>query len=244
MRRVAGHGLIILVLTTLSLTGGLAWAAALAFRRRWLAFVLFYAALWLAAWTMAPMAGRVALPCTGGPLRSQSLIYCALNRHYVTPELYNAAQDLAHHMARTHPGTITLSLDAGFPFGRLPLLPHLSHNDGEKLDLALYYRDHKGHYLPGQTRSPIGYFAFQQGPDDCSGGLMRWDFAWLQRFFPDLQLDQSRMKTALEYLSKDPRIGKVFIEPHLRRDIGVRDAKLRFQGCHAARHDDHIHIQR
>ena len=36
---------------------------------------------------------------------------------------------------------------------------------------------------------------------------------------------------------------KVFIEPHLRRRLGVESSKLRFQGCRAARHDDHIHMQ-
>ncbi|WEX89606.1 hypothetical protein PZN02_003519 [Sinorhizobium garamanticum] len=36
---------------------------------------------------------------------------------------------------------------------------------------------------------------------------------------------------------------KVFIEPHVKNALGITDGHVRFQGCRAARHDDHIHIQ-
>ncbi|MBB3160132.1 hypothetical protein FHS25_000564 [Rhizobium laguerreae] len=36
---------------------------------------------------------------------------------------------------------------------------------------------------------------------------------------------------------------KIFIEPHLKNALGIADSHIRFQGCRAARHDDHIHIQ-
>ncbi len=100
-------------------------------------FLLAYAALWTLAHATSP---RAALPCFGTPLRMQSPLYCALNRHYVTAELASVAQDAATHMAATQPGTITLALDGGFPFlTGMPLIPHLSHDDGEKLDFAFYY---------------------------------------------------------------------------------------------------------
>lgn len=51
------------------------------------------------------------------------------------------------------------------------------------------------------------------------------------------------MKTALRILSAEPRVMKIFVEPHLQRKLGAYDAKIRFQGCRAARHDDHIHFQ-
>jgi len=35
----------------------------------------------------------------------------------------------------------------------------------------------------------------------------------------------------------------MLLEPPLARRLGVADTRLRFQGCRAARHDDHIHIQ-
>lgn len=37
--------------------------------------------------------------------------------------------------------------------------------------------------------------------------------------------------------------GKVFIEQHLKTRMNLSDDRLRFQGCGAVRHDDHIHFQ-
>ena len=51
------------------------------------------------------------------------------------------------------------------------------------------------------------------------------------------------MSLALGHLSRDPRIGKIFLAPHLAAKFGSDAPKIRFQGCAAARHDDHIHIQ-
>jgi hypothetical protein len=52
------------------------------------------------------------------------------------------------------------------------------------------------------------------------------------------------MEAALRTLTADPRIGKIFIEPHLKQRFAPSEAKIRFQGCRAARHDDHIHLIR
>lgn len=244
--RVLAHIAMIVLLTILTQLGGLAWLIGLGFKRRLLAFLLAYAALSFGAAMVAPSFGRVPLPCiSSGPLQPQSIMYCALNRHYVTPELRQTALDFAREMNTLHPDTITLTLDANFPFGtRFPLLPHLSHGDGRKLDLALYYSKDNT-YLPRQTRSPIGYFAFENGPSPCPQAFptLRWDMAWLQDLWPDYSLDSPRMSDALRLFSDDPRIGKVFIEPHLQSRFGNGSDKLRFQGCRAARHDDHIHMQ-
>lgn len=240
------HVTMVLFLTALTQLGGIAWVLAFVFRRRTLAFVAIYAGLSIGALFLAPLAGRQPLSClNNGPLQVQSWFYCVSNRTYVTPELKAVTEDLAAHMAARHPGTVTLALDGGFPFfDGFPLLPHLSHDDGEKLDLALYYQS-EGTYLPGRTRSPLGYFAFEQGPTDCPPRWlsMRWDMDWLQPLFPPHDLEPDRMKTAMDWLIADPRVGKLFIEPHLASSLGLSDPKLRFQGCRAARHDDHIHFQ-
>lgn len=244
--RVLGHIAIVLFLTALTQVGGVAWLLRLAFRRRLVAFVGLYAVLSLAAMLLAPMTGRVALSCTGlGPLQVQSWVYCLTNRTYVTPELRAVAVDLAAHMAAEYPGTVTLALDGNLPlWDGFPLLPHLSHDDGEKLDLAFYYQS-GGDYLPGKTRSPLGYFAFEPGVTDCPDvwPTMRWDLDWLQGVLPAYAPDRPRMQAALAWLMADARVGKVFLEPHLAQGLGVAGPKLRFQGCRAARHDDHIHIQ-
>lgn len=149
MFRVVLHGLIVLGLTVLTQIGGIAWLVGLAFRRRLVAFLLSYVALTLAAMWIAPSFGRVALSCTqSGALEVQSWVYCALNRTYVSPELADVLSDTAAEMDRRYTGTKTLVLDANFPFfDGFPLLPHLSHDDGEKVDLAFYYQN-AGGYVP------------------------------------------------------------------------------------------------
>jgi hypothetical protein len=246
MRRVIAHGLWIACLTVLTQLGGAAWLLALCFRRRIAAFLILYAGLWAGAMVLAPYFGRVPLSCTGTePLRVQSVMYCAMNRHYVTPEMKQVLVDFSQAMEQRHNATETLVLDANFPFlTGFPLLPHLSHHDGEKADLAFYYKNHAG-YLPGKVRSPIGYFAFEEGPTTCLNSTLslRWDLLWMQNLWPDFTLDEDRMATALSVLSNDERIGKIFIEPHLKKRFAAHSPKIRFQGCRAARHDDHIHIQ-
>jgi len=65
-----------------------------------------------------------------------------LNRNYVKPELNIILQELAHKLPE---GVELKYLDANFPFfDGFPLLPHLSHNDGKKLDLSFIYEDKNG----------------------------------------------------------------------------------------------------
>jgi hypothetical protein len=244
--RVIGHGLVVLALTVLTQLGGLAWLLALGFRRRVLVFVLGYAALWGTAQVAAPVFGRVPLPCGGEVLRAQSFVYCALMRNFVAPEMLAVAEDAAAAVAAEYPGTVTLALDGGFPFlDGMPLVPHLSHDDGEKLDFAFYYADPKG-YAPGMTASPLGYFAFERGKEQCPAvwATLRWDMGWFQPLVRDfLTLEPDRTRALIRVLAADARVGKVFVEPPLAARLGVAGAKIRFQGCRAARHDDHVHVQ-
>ena len=246
MRRVAWHGAVAVVLTVLTQVGGLAWLLALRSRWRLPAFVAIYTAFTVAALWLAPLAGRVPLTCGGdGPLRVQGWFFCAANRNYVVPELAAVLSDVADGVDDAFPGTQTLVLDAGFPFlTGFPLIPHLSHDDGRKADIAFYYADADG-YLPGRTRSPVGYFAFTPGPSTCPPAFptLRWSLPVLQPLWPDWQPDDARMRAVLNLLMADDRVGKVLLEPHLQDRFGVSGGKVRFQGCRAARHDDHIHVQ-
>lgn len=246
----------ILVLTVLSQLGGIAYLFAALLpraskRRRLGVFLLAYAGLWFAASLFAPMFGRVPLPCgstKGEVLRVQSPLYCVLNRHYVSPDLKDVAFALAEHVDETHPGTVTLTLDANFPFfDGFALLPHLSHDDGTKLDIAFYYSKN------GKTKSPIGYWAFE-GPRsgdyqpciDAPSPTLRWNMRWFRFTHNDIEFDTDRTRTALRWLAGEGQrrgVSKVFVEPHLAQRLGVAGNVIRFQGCRAARHDDHIHIQ-
>jgi hypothetical protein len=248
MGRIILHGAVIVMLTVLTQLCGIAWALSLTVRRwRVPVFLGAFLVLWVAAQALAPLAGRVALPCTGDTLRMQSPLYCATLRNFVTPELASVAEEAALRVADAYPGTVTLALDGGFPFlDGMPLLPHLSHDDGEKLDFAFFYTDPAGTYLPGVTRSPVGYWAFEtDGASDCPPVrlTMRWGMGWLQPLFPDRPFDPGRTAALTEALLDDPRVAKVFLEPPLATRLGLDSDKLRFQGCRAARHDDHIHVQ-
>lgn len=246
MLRFITNSCVVVFLTILTQIGGLAWLIALFFRQKLVAFLLAYMALTTAAIWIAPSFGRVALSCfNDGSLQVQSWMYCALNRNYVAPELRDVFVETADELDRQYSGTQTLVLDANFPFSdEFPLLPHLSHDDGDKVDLAFFYRNEAG-YLPGATRSPIGYFAFEPGLTDCTPGwpTLRWDFDFIQPFWRDYELVEARNAAVLGILSNDDRIGKILVEPHLVQSLDVAHPKIRFQGCRAARHDDHIHLQ-
>lgn len=257
--------LVFSLLTVLTQIGGMAYLAGRWFARRGetnrystrlAIFLLLYALATIAATLTAPLFGRVALSCFGpGSLQVQSPLYCALNRNYVTTQAKLAAEALSAAMALEFPGTVTLVLDANFPFfDGFPLLPHLSHDDGRKLDIAFYYRDEKGDPLNRAARSPIGYFAFEEPlpgaelpcaeRDDLL--TLRWNMGFLQGFFPAWVLDEARTGAALRWLALEgPGFGveRIFIEPHLAERLGVSNQNVRFQGCRAARHDDHIHFQ-
>jgi murein endopeptidase len=47
----------------------------------------------------------------------------------------------------------------------------------------------------------------------------------------------------VEILASEKSIGKIFIEPHLKTRLKLTTPKIRFHGCRAVRHDDHIHVQ-
>ncbi|MEM7443052.1 MAG: hypothetical protein AAF414_06975 [Pseudomonadota bacterium] len=146
-----GFVFLVAVLTALTQIGGvvliLAWLAArLAWSRgrRLVPGIAIFALVYAGAslWIVPPLAelgGRQALPCGLGPeapVRPHGFIYCALNRHYASPLVAAMLDDLAADMAQAYPGMQIVYLDANFPFlDGFPLPPHLSHDDGFKIDL-------------------------------------------------------------------------------------------------------------
>jgi hypothetical protein len=266
LMRILARVIIFVLLTALTQIGGIVYLLALGFSRlfrrsasrtTFLIFIPIYISGTLVTAHIAPIFGRVPLSCSAAgdtAIYVRSPLTCVLNRNYVTPHMREAATALSTHIAQVFPGTTTVALDANFPFiDGFPLLPHLSHDDGRKLDIAYYYQD-RGTFVSGLTRSPIGYFAFEQpragDPLPCAGRsdwlTFRWDLNFLQPLFPHYNIDPDRMKEALRWLANEGDIfgvEKIFVEPHIAARLGFQHKRLRFQGCRAARHDDHIHFQ-
>lgn len=200
---------------------------------------------------VAGLNDRVPLPCfdADSVLQPYNLFFCLSNRHYVTREFADVLTSLSDELARELPGRKIYFLDGGFPLGGgFPLLPHLSHGDGRRLDLAFLYHDDNG--TPQRSNgSPIGYFAFVPAPASSKPicpdrwPSLRWDLTGLQKWIRQPSLDDRATGKMLATIAAHPRIGKLLLEPHLTARLRLTHDKIRFQGCRAARHDDHVHIQ-
>jgi len=214
------------------------------------AVMLFTTAYLAASLAVVPLAGafgRVPLDCglVGKTAYApRSFLTCLFNRHYATMPARQALQEISVEFSADFGGSRVIYLDAGLPFfGWFPMIPHLSHGDGRKVDLALIYGGDSA------TPSPIGYWGFVQprpgDPRPCTGnaGWLRWDMSWLQPLLPRAELDESRTAKLVHALAGSPRVKRILMESHLQRRLGLDHPKIRFQGCRAARHDDHIHVE-
>ncbi len=271
--KVLGWVIIVVILTVVSQVGGLVLLACIPvfkFTKKWfhkgLSLHFANTGIFIATYLifisliLPPLAsgfGRVPLPITGKTnLKPLNYATWVLNRHYVRPALKTILLETSKTMQKKHPGTIVAYLDAGFPFiNNYPLLPHLSHDDGEKVDLAFLYRS-RSTDEPMNRKAPsfIGYGVFEEpkpGESDYPGRCKAegyWQYSLLGNIVPQggkrkMKLDEKRTADLLKILANQPEIGKIFLEPHLKDRLGLSSGKIRYHGCHAVRHDDHIHVQ-
>jgi len=198
--------------------------------------------------------GRTALPLFPGadsPIGPRSIGYCILNRHYVSTDLAKILDEVAGEMADKYPGITIHYLDANFPFiNGFPLLPHLSHRDGRKIDFTFFYRNANNRDEQMLSPSPIGYWVYEPPKDDepapyvNQSCLLRWDFDILQNIGRDRLVDLPKTHDFLRILLEHSRTDKVLLELHLHSRFGFPEHPLlKFQQCNAARHDDHLHFQ-
>lgn len=248
------------LLTVLTQIGGLvlliAWAVWSGLKwqkgwQRWAAFLGLYLLVTLAVVPLvARPFGRVPIAHTEQmkPLRWATVL---MNRNYVKPEWNRLLSKMSADLAPE--GVTMLYLDANFPFAGMPLLPHLSHKDGEKLDLALVYEDAEGQ-ITAAGKSVTGYGAydgplpgeFDQSAQCAKQGralnyqMTRW--MSLGTFNDDLKFSVRGNRALLQSFFRHHPKGKCFLERHLKNRIGSFP-NIGFQGCHSVRHDDHIHLQ-
>lgn len=264
--KVSGHVVAFLLLTAITQIGGLIWLVTvltikfLKPRRKSFAFITaFFTIYFLSTFLLIPplarKMGREPLPYRNHPyIKPHHLIYVLLNRHYVVLALKDVLEKTAKEINEQYSGTRLVYLDANFPFlNGFPLLPHLSHNDGRKVDLAFLYKDGGGKRT-NEKPSVSGYGVFE-GPDSgetnttvtCKEkGYWQYDYPNYLTFGKrdGLFFDPEGTKKLATVLARHARIEKIFIEPHLKQRLGLHKiSKIRFHGCQAVRHDDHIHIQ-
>jgi len=202
---------------------------------------------------LAKQYGRVALPWSGN-LQPLTIWTCLLNRHYVTPSLKEMVTEATEVFLKEHPGRTVNYLDANFPFkNEFPLWPHLSHDDGRKLDIAFFYATHSGE-VTSEVPSAIGYGVCEgplpgevNYPERCAAKGY-WQYSLLAKLIPQgrkslYTFDGEATADFATLLVKDHRTQKLFLEPHLKERLKLRSSKIRFHGCQAVRHDDHIHVQ-
>ncbi len=252
------HFIIILLLTILTQIGGIIYLISLILiRDRKLIQVLTFLGLYCFSTfflvpKIAPYFGREKIEESKN-VKIHSILYKIANRNYVRPELNSIIQKIGNSISENHQGLKLIILDANFPFlDNFPLLPHLSHNDGKKLDISLMYKNKEGE-LTNEKPSNSGYGIFE-GPlqneinqiEICkNNGAWQYDYPKYITFGSntELQFSNEATKDLVNSILENREIQKVFIEPHLKNRLNLNSEKIRFHGCRAVRHDDHIHLQ-
>ncbi|MFN8395470.1 MAG: hypothetical protein U0176_12575 [Bacteroidia bacterium] len=254
--RIIGIVSCVAFLTVLTQVGGLVYLLSLLSRpwlkrrvpkngwRRLAQSGVFVGAYLMASLLIVPLLakpfGRVPLPYFGEHLKPANLWTCILNRHYVVPELREATESVAAQLATEFPGTTVHYLDAGFPFwDGFPLMPHLSHDDGRKLDLSFHYLDSTSGSPTDDLPSWIGYGVCEDprpGDRDRAAECRaagHWQYDMLSRILPqggkeDLALDEKRTRRMVALFSAQPWVRKIFIEPHLVSRMNLTPKKSDF----------------
>jgi hypothetical protein len=207
--------------------------------------------------SIAKKYGRVPLPISASkniPLKPANILTVLANRHYVKPALKESIIAASKSIQEAYPGTQLIYLDANFPFwNEFPLLPHLSHDDGEKLDICFLYKNKQTGKRINRAPTYLGYgFLEKPAAGEWDQPLAceekgYWQYSFLSKFTlpkKNREFDATANKRLLQIFSQDARIQKIFIEPHLKQRLGLGGVnKIRFHGCQAVRHDDHIHVQ-
>jgi len=261
--RLILHIIILVFLTILTQIGGIIYLLSILFIRKKSkkkgvkqigVFVFSYLVItFLIVPYIAPTFGREKVK-ESDLIEANTFITKLLNRNYVKPELNRILQKTSIALNDKYSGIKLIYLDANFPFiNDFPLLPHLSHNDGKKIDLSFIYNDKDGK-LSNKKPSMSGYGVYSEPTTKeynqtsaCKEkGYWQYDFSKYLTFGntnKGISLSEKATKSLLLELVKQPNIEKIFIEPHLKNRMNLKHTKIRFHGCKAVRHDDHIHIQ-
>jgi hypothetical protein len=263
--------LIFVVLTILTQIGGLIFLCCLplfnfissrklkayySFSLKAVSFITLYTvATFLIVPPLAQLFGRTPLPTNSETLKPASMLTVICNRHYVKQELKRVLLEKSKMLSKSNKELTTYYLDANFPFvNGFPLLPHLSHNDGKKVDIAFYYTEKEDSNQKHGSPSPIGYGVgvLPKGKEINSAQYCTqkgyWQYNIIDKFIKPFKkngyyFNEKNTYQFLKLLANDKATEKIFIEPFLVKRSKINSPKIRFHGCHAVSHADHIHIQ-
>ena len=235
----------------LSLVVARKWTKKLKFKRSIIFFGLYILSTFFIVPIIAPIFGREKVKHTK-KIRPTNYMTVLLNRNYVRPKLNELLSQTEKELNKTN---IEIHyLDANFPFiNKFPLLPHLSHNDGKKIDISLIYETDNG-TITNKQKSVSGYGVFENPkPNEYNqiekclkNGYFQYDYPkylTFGRINNELIFSEKGTKILIKSILKNRNLGKLFIEPHLKNRMNLKDNRIKYHGCKAVRHDDHIHIQ-
>ena len=262
MLRILIHISVIALLTILTQIGGVLYLVAIGLigkssrskrkKRIGLFIVLYLAFTYLIVPNVAPFYGREKVKETEY-IQAHSFYIKLLNRNYVKPKLNTVLQKVSIRLDKAQKGIKVVYLDANFPFfDNFPLLPHKSHNDGKKIDLSFIYSENGVISNKKPAISGYGKFVepksieFNQTKYCKNKGYWQYDFTKytsLGNRNRHLTFSETATKQLILALANEKSIGKIFIEPNLKKRMNLTSNKIRFHGCGAVRHDDHIHVQ-
>lgn len=260
--KIISHLLCILVLTILTQIGGVMYLLTLLIiskkksryklKRAFLFTFLYLTCTFFIVPSIAPLFGRIKIE-DNDKVKAHNFLTIFCNRNYVTPKMHAVLKDVSSRINKEFPTIKLIYLDANFPFfDGFPLLPHLSHNDGKKIDISFIYADKNGptNFKPSAT----GYGIFEtplkgelnQTQVCKQKGFWQYDFtkyATLGSYHKNLKFSTDGTRKLIVKILENKNVHKVFIEPHLKNRLSLQHSKIRFHGCRAVRHDDHIHFQ-
>lgn len=215
--------------------------------------ILYLVCTFLVVPKVAPLFGRVKIK-DNHIIESHTFFTKLCNRNYVKPKLNSILLNISEKLNEEYPKIKLIYLDANFPFlNGFPLLPHLSHNDGKKIDISFIYKD-KNNKITNLKPSRSGYGVFEtpvkkeidQIKKCKQKGFWQYDFTkylTLGKKNRNLKLSNRATKKLVHLILLNVDVNKLFIEPHLKNRLNLTNPKIRFHGCQAVRHDDHIHFQ-
>jgi len=177
-------------------------------------------------------------------------------RNYVRPELKTAFFDVAETVNNKYPSLSIRYMDANFPLlKKFRMYPHLRHDNGKKLDVAFIRAKKRNNKYTGRYFSLFGYGFSEKPfkgetnfPEKCNEEG-QWQYNIIEQIVPDqkcrnLTFPIEENKALVKEFAMHKNVRKVFIEPHLKERLSLNKFEnIRFHGCWAVRHDDHMHIE-